>query len=121
MIFLLGVISILTFIIVLQGINITKLNNKLDYYKTCYKEYQANFVLFRALLWIAIKDMKANGWYSTYKKAYDMLLCRVKPYIFEDEVKRHSTNLLSAMLYWQNDIKLSADYEQDLINVRRNK
>ena len=85
-----------------------------DKYKADFFNEQLKSKMYRACLYIAINDMIDNKWYKSPSEAFRMLRCRVKPYKFDNEFD--TVVLIATMLYWGDSIKLSPDYEQELLD-----
>lgn len=85
-----------------------------DKYKADFFNEQLKSKMYRACLYVAINDMIDNKWYKSPSEAFRMLRCRVKPYKFDSEFD--TVVLIATMLYWGNTIKLSPDYEQELLD-----
>lgn len=86
-------------------------------YKESYFKEQHQSEAYRACLYVAIKDMIANGWYNLPSEAFHMLFCRLYSYRFSHRL--NESLLIARMLYHQNHIKFSHDYEEELMEEDR--
>ena len=94
-----------------------KLLEDMESYRKKYFDEQKLSEIYRACLYIAITDMKDNGWYKSYAEAFNMLQCRINPYKFSKEFD--FLNLVSRMLYWGKSVKFSYDLEQELLDEEK--
>ena len=83
-------------------------------YKNKWFEEQGNR-LYRAMLFIAIKDMVDNKWYDNFSWAFRMLYIRLVHYRLNNESEE---KLFKEMMFHQDRAKYSPEYEQYLLNKR---
>lgn len=83
-------------------------------YKRKWFEEQGNR-LYRAMLFLAIKDMVDNKWYDNFSWAFRMLYIRLVHYRLNNESEE---KLFKEMMFHQDRAKYSPEYEQELLNKR---
>lgn len=83
-----------------------------EYYKELWYKEQGNR-LYRAMLFIAIKDMVDNKWYDNFSWAFRMLYIRLVHYRLNNESEEQ---LYKDMMFHQDRAKYSPEYEQKLLN-----
>lgn len=106
-------ISLIAFLVALN----IKLNSELEIYrdyKHSYFREQEQTEAYRACLYIAIKDMLDNNWYDSPSTAFRMLFERINHYKFMNQFE--VPELVSRMLYYQDHVKFSHDFEEYLIS-----
>ena len=83
-------------------------------YRLKWFEEQGNRI-YRAMLFLAIKDMVDNKWYANFSWAFRMLYIRLVHYRLNNESEE---KLFKEMMFHQDRAKYSPEYEQELLNKK---